>query len=107
VKVDITFKDGSLHARLSAESSQVNQLLREKSAELQQMLRKLGIEAETVSVSVRGDDHGFGGENMTGSDDSSNKDESGMSENTLQDAIVRDGSSPSLASEAELDHWVA
>ena len=90
-----------------AESPQVNQLLREKSQELQMVLRQLGLDAEDVTVSVQGDDQGFGGENMAGSQDSSNENESGMGDENLQDAIVMDDSSPSLANEPVLDHWVA
>ncbi len=55
VKVDVTMKDGALHARLIAENQQVNQLLKEKSGELQQMLRKMGLNVDRVSVSVNAD----------------------------------------------------
>ncbi|MEZ4754872.1 MAG: flagellar hook-length control protein FliK, partial [Bdellovibrionota bacterium] len=107
VKIDVTFKDGALHARIAAESPHVNQLLRERSAELQMLLRRIGLNASTVSVSVQGDDQGFGGETMAGSQDSSNNNGSGMGDDNLQDAHVMDGSSPSLANESVLDHWVA
>ncbi len=52
VKIDVTLKDGQLHARFVAESAQVSALLRDQSHELQQMLRKAGIEAEQITISV-------------------------------------------------------
>lgn len=58
VKIDVSFRDGVLHARLGADNALVNNLLREKSAQLQQVLRDLGIEVERISVAVS-DDGGF------------------------------------------------
>lgn len=55
VKIDVTIKDGQLHARIVAESAQVNALLREQSHELQQILRRVGIQADGVTVSVGGE----------------------------------------------------
>jgi flagellar hook-length control protein FliK len=55
VKVDVTLRDGALHARIVVESPAVNQLLREKSHELQQNLRRLGLEVDTVTVTVSSD----------------------------------------------------
>ncbi len=52
VKVDVSIRDGSLHARVTAENSQVAGVIREKAHELQSMLRKLGLTVEKVSVSV-------------------------------------------------------
>lgn len=52
VKIDISMRDGNLHARLVAESPAVNQLLRDKAHDLQAALRKLGLHVDTVSVSV-------------------------------------------------------
>jgi len=53
LKVDVSLREGVLHARLLADSPQVSQLLRERSFELQRMLRGLGLEVEQVSVSIR------------------------------------------------------
>jgi hypothetical protein len=54
VKIDVTQRDGSIHARLVAESPQVTNLLKDKSQEVVQMLRKLGLNVDKVSVSVGG-----------------------------------------------------
>jgi flagellar hook-length control protein FliK len=52
LKIDVTFRDNQLHARFVGESPQVNALLREQSHELQQMLRKAGVSAERIVISV-------------------------------------------------------
>lgn len=52
IKVDVTLKDGSLHARIVADSPQSNLLLREKAFDLQKVLSKSGLNVDTVSVSV-------------------------------------------------------
>lgn len=52
VKVDVSLKDGALHARMVPENAQVATLLREKASELQSTLRRLGLNVETVTVSV-------------------------------------------------------
>lgn len=56
VKIDVSMRDGTLHARIVAESPAVNQLLRDKAHELQTTLRKLGLQVDTVSVSVSNQD---------------------------------------------------
>jgi flagellar hook-length control protein FliK len=55
VKVDVSLRDGNLHARIAPENQQVMQALREHSHELQGALRKLGLNVDTVSVSVTAD----------------------------------------------------
>lgn len=62
VKVDVSIRDGSLHARVSAENSQVASVIREKAYELQSMLRKLGLAVEKVTVSVQDQKSGDGGD---------------------------------------------
>lgn len=52
VKVDLSFRGGNLSARIVAESAGVTALLRERAHELQHTLRKLGLEANNVTVSV-------------------------------------------------------
>lgn len=52
VKVDVTMREGGLHARVTAENSQVASVIREKAYELQSMLRKLGLAVEKVTISV-------------------------------------------------------
>lgn len=55
LKVDVSLREGLLHARLTPESAQVAQLLRERAHELHASLRKLGLSVDSVSVSVSGD----------------------------------------------------
>ncbi|MCO6429489.1 MAG: flagellar hook-length control protein FliK [Deltaproteobacteria bacterium] len=55
VKADVTIKDGVLHARLSADSSNVSNMLRERAHELQGALRRLGLNVERVTVAVTGE----------------------------------------------------
>jgi flagellar hook-length control protein FliK len=55
VKVDVSLRDGNLHARIAPENQQVMQALREHSHELQGALRKLGLNVDTVSVAVTAD----------------------------------------------------
>lgn len=52
VKIDVSLRDGALHARIVAETPQVTVLLKEKSQELVQIMRKLGLQVEKVSVAV-------------------------------------------------------
>jgi len=56
LKVDVTYRDRSLHARVVAESPQVTLLLREKAHELHSVLRQAGIHADQVSVSIGGEE---------------------------------------------------
>jgi flagellar hook-length control protein FliK len=58
IKVDVSLKDGALHARLTPESAQVGQALREHAHELQAALRKLGLDVEKVTVNVSADAQG-------------------------------------------------
>ena len=55
VKVDVSLREGVLHARLVADSPQVAQLLRERAAELQSLLRGMGLQADHITVSVGGE----------------------------------------------------
>lgn len=52
VKVDVSLRDGSLHARISPENQQVMIALRENAHDLQGALRKLGLNVDSVSVTV-------------------------------------------------------
>lgn len=52
VRVEVTFRDGALHARVTAENHQVNQLIRERIHELHAALRKLGLNINDVTVAV-------------------------------------------------------
>jgi flagellar hook-length control protein FliK len=64
VKVDVSLREGTLHARISPDNQQVAQALRDHAHELQGALRKLGLEVDSVTVSVTVDE--FGGEMNTG-----------------------------------------
>ncbi len=63
VKVDVSLRGGQLSARIVAESSSVTAFLRERAHELHQTLRKLGIEANSVTVSVGAEFGQSNGEN--------------------------------------------
>lgn len=56
--VDVSFRDGELHARLTPELPQVAAILRERSHELHAALRKIGLSVDQVRVSI---DTGAGG----------------------------------------------
>jgi len=55
VKVDVSLRDGGLHARITAENQQVMTALRDHAHELHGTLRKLGLNVDTVSVTVSGE----------------------------------------------------
>lgn len=52
VKVDVSLREGALHARLTPENKQVLTALREHAPELQSALRKLGLNVDSVTVTV-------------------------------------------------------
>lgn len=56
VKVDVSLKEGVLHARIMPENQQVMTALREHAHELQGALRKLGLDVDSVTVTVRSDE---------------------------------------------------
>lgn len=56
IKVDVSLREGALHARLKPENSEVLQKLREHAHELQAALRKLGLDVERVTVTVSGEE---------------------------------------------------
>ena len=55
VKVDVSLRDGALHARVTPQNQEVLKALREHSHELQGALRRLGLNVERVTVQVVGD----------------------------------------------------
>lgn len=57
VKADVTLRDGSLHARLIADSPAVYQLLKDKAPELQGTLRKLGLNVDQITIAVGGSEN--------------------------------------------------
>ena len=52
VKVDVSLREGALHARITPENREVLVSLREHAHELQGALRKLGLNVDSVSVTV-------------------------------------------------------
>jgi flagellar hook-length control protein FliK len=111
VKVDVTLREGTLHARLAAENPQVAQLLRERAQDLQVMLRKLGLDVDNISVAVQGDGQSFGqlnenlgGKNWQGSGENGRT----LSGGSLGSSVISHGGSEAVqSSSSTLDHWVA
>lgn len=52
VNIDLTYREGVMHARIVAEAPAVTTLLRDKAPELQMLLRRIGLTASDVNVSV-------------------------------------------------------
>ncbi len=112
VKIDVTLKDGTLHARLSADSQTVNNLLREYSHDLQLALRKLGIAVDRVTVSINQNAENF---DLAQHDNTQN--EQSMTNNhekqkAHSDLAVQDSSNfienTSVRTDNNVDdHWVA
>ena len=108
LKIDVSLRDGSLHARLVADSTQVSQLLRDKAGEIQRSLRELGLDVDQVSVSVR-DEAGQFSQFFSGSEQGQNTGQgnrdSFMSGSREAAGSTNTQSQDSLA--AIEDHWVA
>lgn len=112
MRVDVTLRDGVLHARLTPESQQVASYLQEKAHELQSMLRKLGLNVDSVTVSVKSEEFtGAQGEQNSqgsGKNSLSSDGQSGPSGNNFPSSNAGfqnggwDGSGTALE-----DHWVA
>jgi len=118
VRADVTLKNGTLHARLTPENGQVLSMLREHAPELQASLRRLGLNVETITVSVASDwTNGFtlgdGSSDLAGNnfrDDRQNMpSESGQhAETTVGNELAGSiGGSVQKAKTNTLDHWIA
>ena len=110
VKVDVTLRDGTLHARLVAEAPAVNNLLRERAHELQSILRKAGVDADQVSVSVRSDSGSTAGFDTTFTEAGNERNSGGHSktqtaERDIPPAMAQAKDAPQ--GQTMLDHWVA
>ncbi len=116
LKVDISLRDGALHARLVPENAQVAQLLRERAQDLQVTLRKMGLSVDSVSVSVSGDSSSFeapGGNQSTFS--SQHQEGAGSKEGgsgrgrSEKGGVANPGaaSANNAANGSLTDHWVA
>lgn len=120
VKVDVSLREGTLHARISPDNQQVAQALRDHAHELQGALRKLGLEVDSVSVSITLDE--FGREMNTGQqtmdgrsfqDERNNLpfDKSQLAENTIGNELAlrskAGADSERLGAGSVADHWIA
>jgi hypothetical protein len=120
VKVDVSLREGTLHARISPDNQQVAQALREHSHELQGALRKLGLEVDSVTVSVTVDE--FSGEMNTGQqmtdgrsfqDDRNNVpfEKGQLADNTIGNELAlrskAGAESDRLGAGSVTDHWIA
>lgn len=117
VKVDVSLREGQLHARLKAENQQVSAVLRDRAHELQGALRKLGLDVDNVTVTVS-EDYGSGtpageqnlSDGKTFQDDRNNmpSKDAQVVENTFGNKIADvSGAGTSRVTDAVLDHWVA
>lgn len=107
VKVDVSIRDGSLHARLSAESTDVRQLLREHAHELQSILRKLGLQVDSVAVSVATEEPFLSGGSSSFSRQPSSQEPERQGSSPLGSPLgASDVSGPRTVSASD-DHWIA
>jgi flagellar hook-length control protein FliK len=118
VKVDVSLRDGALHARLKAENTQVATALRDRAHELQGALRKLGLEVDVVTVTVLNEEPDSGlaadsggsnsGKNFQGDGHNLPSSNGQPIENTVGNKIAETlvPTAQPLA-DVILDHWVA
>ena len=117
VKVDVSLREGLLHARLTAESPQVSEVLRDRAHELQSALRKLGLDVDnvTVTVSEEEDSRAPAGEQNLSDGKTFQEERNNMPgkeaqvvENSFGNKIAEvSEASTSRVTSAILDHWVA
>ena len=91
VKVDMSFKNGSLFARIIAESQEVENLLKSKVNELYQVLKDSGIDADNINVFIASKDNFLNFEN-----DNENQKEA-LVKNSLK--VIKDNSDQEETSE--------
>lgn len=77
VKVDMTYKNGNLFARIIADNKEVENLLKSKAAELQQILRDSGIDANKINVFI------------ASKDNYENRESKNMSESNIKNDILK------------------
>lgn len=117
VKVDVSLRDGALHARITPQNSEVLQALRDHSQDLQGALRRLGLNVDRVTVQVSSEVAPNSFENTTGFADGKgfqqeghNMPESGRqpAENTFGNEFANVSKAGiSDAGIAPADHWIA
>ena len=117
VKVDVSLRDGSLHARVTPQNKEVLTALREHSHELQGALRRLGLNVERVTVQVVGDSFQqsmqeskgfFDGKSFQGDRNNMPGQERQVPENRFGNEFA-DVSKAGIAEieTAKADHWIA
>lgn len=111
VKVDVSLKDGSLHARINVDSQTVNNMLREHAHDLQLALRKLGLNVDKVTVAINHHSQdSFAGSDSSYNQSSGNKTGHEQNSSQLRESIGGEAFDGSIAESMEnitLDHWVA
>ncbi len=117
VKVDVSLREGTLHARITPENQQVLVALREHSHELQSALRKLGLNVDSVTVTVSSESgqelSDFGRELNNGKSFQEERnnmpnDDRQVAENTFGNELAKpDAVGTKSADLADSDHWVA
>ncbi len=107
LKIDVTMRDGLLHARIAADNTQVSQMLREKAHEIQRNLRELGLNVDQVSVSVRDESGQFSQffSNTGSGTGSENRGQSDVNQQSVADADAQTGTNTNKI--VVEDHWVA
>lgn len=105
VKIDVSLRDGALHARVVAESPAVNALLRERSAELQATLRKLGLDVERITVATQGDV----GQQTTFNGELNHHEQRRTTTPRMAfpESAVAHNAPAAITTSNKLDHWVA
>lgn len=110
VKIDVSMREGVLHARLQADSAQVSTLLREHGMDLQYALRKLGLSVDEISITVVPDQEqssAFQGSfSQQGSSGGETHEQSGGEYEVTNSTAAADVQNTSNAEDTE-DHWVA
>lgn len=116
VKIDVSYRDGSLHAKIQPEASQVGNFLRERAYELVGVLRKLGLNVEKITVSVlnfemtsHDSEAGFRSGSNANEGRSSDQRDRNVAEDIAPELNEEQGhlGAESGAEEQPLDHWVA
>lgn len=107
LKIDVTMRDGLLHARIAADNTQVSQMLREKAHEIQRNLRELGLNVDQVSVSVR-DESGQFSQFFSETGSGTGSDSRGQSDGKQQGGADADTQTVTNTNNTVVeDHWVA
>ena len=109
VKIDVSIRDGGLHARVRADTPQVTAMLREHGHELQQTLRKLGIDVAEVTVSIPSSESDSRAETGGFDRGGSERRETSQGSPGHESDTLGDETTPAILEVVQglLDHWVA